>query len=400
MRVLYVLDENINRTGGGIVHFLAISRNLKKLGHDVVVLGPKYNFKIRPLADVKGVFIPLPGRNILSFLLFHFIAALIFPLLMCIYRPQAMLIRGGGIGPFWLLCGIGRLLGIRVILEVNGISWMEIESRGFNSFIVKLARLSTIFQVKLSNAIICVTPAIGDELSRVSNFPNNRVFFVSNGVEPDEFYVAPNDQFRYSLGLKSDDFIVGFTGLFDPWHGIMELVQSAKYLPPEIRQHICYLLVGDGKMLVPAKSWVQAENLKKEVLFPGWATREQIKNYLSIFNVGVFITTDENKKRYPGSPLKFFEYLAAGLPVIVTGDSYLSPMVDGDKMGFILSDATPETIAACIAKAYIEREEMSRIGCRNRRLAETKYSWLEMSKKVARVLAGEGNENKRNALEK
>ena len=344
--------------------------------------------KIRPLADVKGVYIPLPGRNILSLFLFHFIAALIFPLLMCIYRPQAMLIRGGGIGPFWLLCGIGRLLGVRVVLEVNGISWTEVESRGFNSFIVKLTRWSAILQVKLSNAIICVTLAIGDELSRVSKVPNNRIFFVSNGVEPDEFYVAPNDQFRNSLGLKSDDFVIGFTGLFDPWHGIMELVQSVRYLPPEIRQHICYLLVGDGQILASAKSWVRAENFEKEIRFPGWATREQIRDYLSVFDVGVFITTDKNKRRFPGSPLKFFEYLAAGLPVIVTGDSYLSPMVNGDKMGLILDEATPESIAACVTKAYIEREEMSRIGRQNRRLAETKYSWLEVSKKVARVLAG------------
>jgi glycosyltransferase involved in cell wall biosynthesis len=387
MRVLYVLSENINRTDSGIVHFLAVARNLKKLGHDVVVLGPKYNFKMRRLPDIKGVYVPLPGRNVVSALLFFIIIVPMLPFLKLIYRPQAMLIRGGGIDIFWMLCGMGRLLGIKVVVEANGVSWEEVRARGFSSFFVLLTKLSAILEVKLSDAVICVTSAIGDELVRASGIPPEKVTAIHNGADPNEFTRDNRLSKRFEMSIRPDELVVGYIGNFSPWHGTKEIIESALYLNPEVRQKVIYLMVGDGVSWQKAKQMIAEKCLENTVKLPGHASREQIVDYLSVFDVGVLIISCWEKAKTGTSPLKFWEYLASGLPVIISDDISLTPIVQGENMGIVLENSSPENIARSIEEIFNRREEFEEIGKRNRKLVNEKYSWLEVSKRVAEVLA-------------
>ena len=71
MRILYVLAENLNRTGGGIVHFLAVARGLKRLGHQVVILGPQYGPTVRRPRDLRAIFLPVLMRSPATFLGFQ-----------------------------------------------------------------------------------------------------------------------------------------------------------------------------------------------------------------------------------------------------------------------------------------------------------------------------------------
>jgi hypothetical protein len=95
MRIIYMLSEDLNRTGSGIVHFMAVTRGLQKLGHSVSILGPRYHSVMRKPDDIKGYYIPVPGRNVFSFLLFQFIAALLFPFICVRFHPDVILIKAG-----------------------------------------------------------------------------------------------------------------------------------------------------------------------------------------------------------------------------------------------------------------------------------------------------------------
>jgi len=389
MRILYVLAENLNRTDGGIVHFLAVARGLQRLGHDVIIMGPQYAASMNRPPDLHGIYVPMLLRSIPTFLLFQLLAAVLFPFIVLLHRPDVVLVRGGT-GIFWLMYLAARAFGVRVVLEANGVWWDEMLSRGFPPWLARLVRWSSILQCRTAHRIISVTPAIGEELVRAARVPAERVFPIDNGADPSEFDPSRRDAGRRRLGIGPETFIVGFVGAFTPWHGTLELVESARCLSEDVRGHTRYVLIGGGDLWRTCRRLTRDLGLSDMVSLPGKVPHQQVAEYLAAFDVGVFLTTDAAKRRRPGSPLKLWEYMAAGLPVLVSDDCYHRPLVEVHGIGLMISDPTPEGIAAVVAEAYRRRQELAEIGRRNRELVVQRFSWNEVSKRVAGVLGGRG----------
>lgn len=386
MRILYMLSEDLNRTASGIVHFMAVTRGLQKLGHSVSILGPRYHRQMRRPENVQGCYIPVPGRNIFSFLLFQLLAAFIFPLIYFRYRPDVILIRGGmGIG--FLVHIIARLCRVKVVLEVNGITWSELIARGFSKGLAQINKICMSFECNTANNIITVTPSIREEVIRVSGISAKKATAIHNGADPNEFSLENRLSNRAKMSIPPDKLVIGFIGDFSPWHGSKEIIESALYISPEIKEKVVYLMVGHGEGWNEAKQIVIDKKLEDIVRLLGRASRDQVADYLSIFDVGLMINSDWKETKISGSPLKFWEYLAAGLPVIVSDDVSLTPIVQNENMGIVLNESSPKNIAKAIEEIFHNQNVFVEVGMRNRKLVEEKYSWLEVSKKVAEVLA-------------
>ena len=381
MRIVYMLGEDINRTGSGIVHFLAIANSLKRLGHDVCILGPRYHRHLKRPAGLKSVFIPVPGRNPFSFLLFYVLAAVSMPFIAWAHRPAALLARGGmGLG--FLVYLAARLMGIRVVLEVNGLSWLELSVRGFAAWQAALAKLNMFLECRTAQRLIAVSPTVGSELVRCCGVSAKRVFVVQNGADPDEFDRGNRAVIRANLGIAPDKFVVGFIGDFSPWHGAREIAESAGRLSPATRAQVLFVLVGDGERWRETREYVTQASLEGTVRMPGRATRKEVADYLAVFDVGVYLI----RLALGVSPLKFWEYIASGLPVIVSDNANLTPIVRNENMGLVIREASPACLAEAIQEAWRRRDEFQEIGRRNRELAIRKYSWLAAARAVADVL--------------
>ena len=161
VRIVYMLSENLNRTEGGIVHFLAVARGLHALGHQVTILAPQYGRTLRKFPPLGCIYLPLPGRSIFSFLLYQVFVAAIFPFIVLLYRPDALMVRGStGIG--FLVHVVARFLRVGVVLEVNGITWAELASRGFGAWQAVFTRWTAGLECKTSDRVIAVTPRIAE----------------------------------------------------------------------------------------------------------------------------------------------------------------------------------------------------------------------------------------------
>ncbi|MFH1975759.1 MAG: glycosyltransferase family 4 protein [Pseudomonadota bacterium] len=386
MRIIYMLSENLNKTSG-IVHFMAVTKGLQKLGHSVSILGPRYHRQFRKPENVHGFYIPVPGRNVFSFVLFQFLVPLLFPVIYLLYRPDVILIRGGG-GLGFLVHIIARLCRVKVVLEVNGIPWLELIARGFSRWLAKISKLLMSIECRTANHVIAVTPLIAEDLICASGISPQKVTVIQNGADPDEFNRDNRSSKRLDMSIQPDKLVIGFIGFFSPWHGSKEIIESALFISPEIKEKIVYLMVGHGEGWHEAKQMVIDKGLEDIVRLPGRASRAQVADYLSIFDVGMLINSCEGITRNGTSPLKFWEYLAAGLPVIISDNLNLNPIVRNENMGLILTESSPQNIAKAIEEIFRKRDDFAEIGKRNRKLVEEKYSWSEVSKKVSEVLAG------------
>jgi glycosyltransferase involved in cell wall biosynthesis len=155
---------------------------------------------------------------------------------------------------------------------------------------------------------------------------------VARGIAPERIIVMPNaadpERFRADvsgaavrerLGLR-DARVVGFSGAFYPWHGVALILDALPRLLERV-PNAALLLIGEGPERATLEARAKREGLGDRIRFCGWVTHDELPAHLAAFDVAVMPDSNEY-----GSPMKIYEYMAMGKPVVAPR---LGPLADG-----------------------------------------------------------------------
>ena len=132
----------------------------------------------------------------------------------------------------------------------------------------------------------------------------NRDFVVHNGVDL--------ELFKLNNKKKQTEIVTfGYVGTLDYHKNLNILIDAFKILDKQYPGKLKLLIVGDGPMLPELENYVKVNNLLESVIFTGWIKHEEIIDYLQKMNIAIHHSANPYM-----SPLKIFEYMAVGLPVI------------------------------------------------------------------------------------
>jgi glycosyltransferase involved in cell wall biosynthesis len=393
MNILYCTIEDLAKHGGGKTHFANLSYELATAGHNVYICSPKYRWSSTPAIPegcIDASFRVIGGKSPLGVFVYELLLALLACRLRIRRRIDVVLMRGSGLTVLGGLLFLWfRLWGMYVVLEVNGISWEELRAQGMHKVLRAYVKAMVWQCAKTANRVICVTEAIAVEIARISKKSPCAVYVVPNGVRCDVF--KPSDSratLRREFGWHQEDLVVIMPSSFTPWHGVDALVTAVSFLPAEIRQYLRVVLPGVGEGRARIARLVQDFELGSHILLPGALSQDQLARMCSASDIGVFLCLEAGKLRFPGSPLKFYEYLGAGLPVFVVNDSHVGYLTSTKGLGFVVADLSSEGIAEALARVFERRAELPGIGVRNRQLAEQAFSWTRTAERVARICSG------------
>ncbi len=197
---------------------------------------------------------------------------------------------------------------------------------------------------------------------------NGKVHRVPNGVNPARFPQNINP----SLPAKSGTFTVGFVGSLKPWHGLNILTEAFMFLnnkAPNAR----LLVVGDGPELMNLVKDLQAKNLLASTVFAGTVAPSEIPGLLASMDVGV--APYPNLDDFYFSPLKVYEYMAAGLPVVASRLGDLSELIQDGVNGFLVSPGDPVALTAVLDRLRSDEDLRIRIGRAARSSMLPSHSW-------------------------
>jgi glycosyltransferase involved in cell wall biosynthesis len=153
---------------------------------------------------------------------------------------------------------------------------------------------------------------------------------------------------REALGLPSDKRIILLQGAYiDPDRGGMELAQSMEFLPDAL-----LLIIGSGRDLENIKREVTKKNLEERVRFIAKVPFRELQQYTAVADVGVSLDKPLHLNYAYSLPNKLFDYIHAGLPVLVSDLPELRRIVEGYNLGRVVSRVEPREIATALQEMF------------------------------------------------
>ncbi len=217
-------------------------------------------------------------------------------------------------------CLIAKLLQTRFVLEIRDI-WpdaaVDIGSVDRHSFLFKFSKIVELWLYRNADLIIPVTEASRDIIEQRA--PGKQVHVISNGVDLDIFKPIPNAKEMLDEPVDTTKFRVGYVGSLGVIHDMRTLVKAAKLCEDD--PDIEFIVIGDGgqrQEFLDAIEQVKPANLK----WLGLKQHEQIPIYISSFDLALNPVYGYNIFESIIT-VKFYEYLACGVPVISTSRGLL-----------------------------------------------------------------------------
>ncbi|MBO9520114.1 MAG: glycosyltransferase family 4 protein [Nocardioidaceae bacterium] len=226
-----------------------------------------------------------------------------------------------------------------------------------------------------AGVVACVSDPVAAWVRGLGAADPSRVHVVPNGVDTRRFAARP-------VRRSADVFTLGFLGTLKPWHGVDLLLQALALLrrsDPSWR----LLVVGDGPERPLLGSLVAALGIAGCVELTGAVAPEEVPGLLSRMDVAVAPYPPATDFYF--SPLKIYEYLAAGLPVIASDVGPLPALLTAGprRLGSVYPAGSATGLAEALLRLRGDPDLRAALGANARRAAVERHDW---SRVVGRIL--------------
>ncbi len=214
------------------------------------------------------------------------------------------------------------------------------------------------------DAIIAATPYIRDKFLTIN----------SNTIDINNFPLL--DELQPSLEWKDKSKQICYVGAINEIRGIREMVHAMEHVKSGARLQLGGIF---GET-----------NLENEVkTSPGWKTvdqlgflnRDEVRNVLSRSMAGL-VTLRPVPNYIDALPVKMFEYMSAGIPVIASNFPLWREIIEGNDCGLCVNPMDSIAISGAIDYLINHPEEALKKGANGYRAVTAKYNWHIEEKKL------------------
>jgi glycosyltransferase involved in cell wall biosynthesis len=376
MKILYITLENLSLHKGSVVHVKEVVSGLRKLGHRVGLVACSLDKSERADHFYNLNIIPSFMLRLLMLRRQPHIASLLFLLLYLVKNlPQYDIIYAREFHAVIIALLPRLIFRKKLVFEINGIANEERRLKKdsfFNGILVFFIKRAEGVATRYSGKLICVAPQIKLYLSEQFDCPPEKIEVISNGVNTKLFspmYGSPLlVTWKERLGIRSSDTVIAYVGNLAPWQGIGEVIDIAFRLLSK-NNDLKFLIVGEGPLKSLLLKKVLNSGYDRNIVFTGMVNHEEIPFIINLADICV-----APLKVVTGSPIKVFEYMACGKPVVASRIEGLE-FIETEGAGRL---TLPEDIAGLEeALSELIREPLKRadMGHKGLQIARERFSW-------------------------
>ncbi len=207
--------------------------------------------------------------------------------------------------------------GLPYILEVNAPLREEREKHGGLS-LDWLARWTERQVWRGADILLPVTQSLADKLIEEGVDPH-KIHIMPNGIHAEQYNSLDNSTIRNRYDLHGKT-VLGFTGFVRDWHGVD---MALEYIASRQNPALHCLIVGDGPHLPELKRQTASLSIENHVTFTGVVQRTELPDYVAAFDIAL-----QPRVTSYASPLKLFEYMAAGKAIIAPAQDNIREVLE------------------------------------------------------------------------
>lgn len=404
MKILYLCsDLGIPVLGrkGAAVHVRVLSEALRRAGHSVVLATPSLNkdpWEIPQQVAVALMHLPpspevaqavlgvtefnesiavensLPGE--LRRILYNQQLAGQLERRFCNHAPDFILERAS----LYATAGVNvaRALNVPLIVELNAPLALE-QSAYRATGLGTLAAQAEAWALTRADAVFAVSAPLRDYVLSLG-VTSERVQVLPNGVDTALFYPAPrNPELRARLNLGAGP-VLGFIGGLRPWHGVQALPPLLERLVPRY-PHLRLVIAGEGPLRAELDAAFQARRLQSHVIFTGALPHQEISELIRQFDVALAPYPVLDHAFY-FSPLKLFEYMACGVPVVAAAIGQIAEVVRDGETGLLHPPGDLDALTAACTRLLDDSALGQRLGTAAAAEIHSNYTWARNAARI------------------
>lgn len=366
MRILY--SHRIQSHDGMGVHIEALVAALRAAGHEVCVVGPPAYDAVAlggesPLARIRRL---LPGvLGELAEMAYGVISTARLARAASAFRPdivyeRANLFHVAGSWTAWR-CGVPLLLEVNAPLADERIRFSGLRLK-------RLAHAAERFIWRCADIVLPVTEVLAGQVS-AAGVPRGRIVVVPNGIDLEDFTRLP-------ARAAGEVVQLGFVGFVRHWHGLDGVLRGLAAWQGAPRLDLT--VVGDGPARVDLESLAAELGVADRVRFTGLATRQEVPRLVAGFDIAL------QPASVPyASPLKLFEYMAAGRAIVAPDQPNIREVLDDGCTALLFNPANPEEMWQCIETLARDAALRARLGAAARQeVLRRDFTWAGNARRV------------------
>lgn len=268
-----------------------------------------------------------------------------------------------------------KLHGIPVVREVNGTYVDLFIAWPVTRVLAPLFRWIMRAQLRWSDAIIAVADGLAEWVR--DEGAEGRVHVVPNAADVEVF--RPD----VTTDLELPDRFVIFFGALAPWQGIDTMLEAVR--SPSWPEDVRLVVAGDGALREPVEDAATEGN----VVYLGTVPYRDLPGVVTASLAGLSPQGNLGGRGETGLyPLKVFETMACGVPVIVTDHPGQADLVRSLGCGIVVPADDPAELARSVDRLAGDPERSRRMGTRGHEAAVERHSWKHRAAETARILRG------------
>jgi glycosyltransferase involved in cell wall biosynthesis len=230
-----------------------------------------------------------------------------------------------------------------------------------------------------ASVIIGVSDEVCDYVrSKTATRQHKIVKTIPNGINRQRFSRMPELKAQYH---DPQYLTLGFVGSLKPWHGIETLIDAFSVLRDRFG-HLRLLIVGDGPEKEHIFEKINRLGINGSVELTGAVSPDEIPRYLSQMDIAV--APYPKMDHFYFSPLKVYEYMAAGLPVVVSEIGQLKGLVVPKRNGIFFEPGSASSLVNSLLILIGNPELCSLMGQNAQKEMLDRYTWDHVADEILR----------------
>ncbi|MEZ4886683.1 MAG: glycosyltransferase family 4 protein [Chitinophagales bacterium] len=241
--------------------------------------------------------------------------------------------------------------------------------------------------LKIPHLFFPISKGIQVDLIQLFNIDNQRIEVASDGVDIKRFQTSkPNDAIllKEKYPFAANKKVIIYTGSFLEWKGVEVLVKAIKFIQST---DFCVLLIGGSPQKVNAiNALCETEKVAHLVAVEGFVTQNKLIPLVRAATIAVIPNTKAVISQYYTSPLKVFEYMAVGLPIVASDLPSLREILTEKEHCLFFEAENPRSLAEKL-DFLLQNEIFCNQMRANNLLSVQKYDWQIRADKILSTIS-------------